>query len=344
MTQWAPEKVFLKSEFEKIAKANNFEVITSAQLQQFTQEAFDTIEKSIEGKHEIAKEAAAEIRSFRPVNIIDDVTFLKSVMFVREAQIAWEESGDDIEKGNKGSKTGFYTDTYLNRKLGRVGRKYKKDGTSEKEEPKEEPKKEDDGFLQRGDKVNVRGSKATVVDYTENGQLRVMIGNEKFTLSKKLTEEAESKVKPKEESAAERTTRLDSEVNETIEAINDFLESEEFEDTPIDKNPITDETISDFLDGDLVGDDAEYVKGKVRAYFDKKEEDDEIDEWVKENLASIKEIMTSNYRGTNMPLKKERIIAALKKVDDMPSQLMDQFKSELDKLGLGEYKKHIRAY
>lgn len=134
MTQLIPETSILKSEFDKMVKLNDFEVITQAQLKEYTQEAHDRIVKSVESKLELAKEAATEIRSFTPINVVDDTTFAKSVMFVREAQIQWDQPDpNDIEKGMGNKKTGYYTNTYLNRKLGRVGKKYSKDGSGKDE-------------------------------------------------------------------------------------------------------------------------------------------------------------------------------------------------------------------
>ena len=90
-----------------------------------------------------------EIRSFTAVEVVEpspisQFRIQKSIMYVRPKQVEWDEpelikgeDGEEIEK----ARSGKYTDTPLNRKLGRVGQKYggeKTDVTSsDKEKIKE---------------------------------------------------------------------------------------------------------------------------------------------------------------------------------------------------------------
>lgn len=119
-------KSYLKSEVEKSVKLGEIECFTADQIRNFTTESYNEINKSIDNdsKERQINEVALEVKSFSPIEVTDDVTLMKSILFIREAQIAWNEPvGDDIQK----SRTGRYLNTELNRKLGRVGKEYGED-------------------------------------------------------------------------------------------------------------------------------------------------------------------------------------------------------------------------
>ena len=116
-------KSYLKSEVEKLVKLGEIECFTADQIRNFTTESYNEINKSIDNdsKEKQINEVALEVKSFTPIEVTDDITLMKSILFIREAQIAWNEPvGDDIQK----SRTGRYLNTELNRKLGRVGKEY----------------------------------------------------------------------------------------------------------------------------------------------------------------------------------------------------------------------------
>lgn len=124
-------KSMLKSDFYTEVKINGYEVFTAEQIKNYTQEAHDDIQKSVTGdKSKAWAEVATEVRSFTPVQLTDDDTLQKSIVFYREAQVIWDKAeGDDISK----ARSGVYANTIENRKLGRVGHKY---GSKKAEEPK----------------------------------------------------------------------------------------------------------------------------------------------------------------------------------------------------------------
>ena len=134
-----------KSELNRFAESNKLEVYTNEQFGQFVENNKDLLVKSDRAELDEAEQREydtlfAEIRSFTPVTIYDNdpnskIRIVKSVMYVRPQQVEW----DDIEKSEDGeedlskARAGVYTDTGLNRKLGRVGQKYgsKKQPTDE---------------------------------------------------------------------------------------------------------------------------------------------------------------------------------------------------------------------
>jgi len=125
-----------KSELNRFAESNKLEVYTNEQFGQFVENNKDLLVKSDRAELDEAEQREydtlfAEIRSFTPVTIYDNdpnskIRIVKSVMYVRPQQVEW----DDIEKSEDGeedlskARAGVYTDTGLNRKLGRVGQKY----------------------------------------------------------------------------------------------------------------------------------------------------------------------------------------------------------------------------
>ena len=116
-------KSYLKSEVEKSVKLGEIECFTADQIRNFTTESYNEINKSIDNdsKEKQINEVALEVKSFSPIEVTDDVTLKKSIQFIRPSQIVWDTpEGDNIEK----SRTGKYLNTDLNRKLGRVGKRY----------------------------------------------------------------------------------------------------------------------------------------------------------------------------------------------------------------------------
>lgn len=129
-----------REEFDKLVKSSDLEQYTQKEFNQFIAdneeiltkgngtEELDDLEKS---EYETLTE---EIRSFAPVEVYETAPessnrIMKSIMFVRQKQVEWSEE-DVIIKSEDGSEkiekaqSGVYTDTALNRKLGRVGMKY----------------------------------------------------------------------------------------------------------------------------------------------------------------------------------------------------------------------------
>lgn len=126
-----------QSEFDKLMKSADFEQYTKEQFDSFiisneellikangTSE-LDDLEKS---EYNIIN---SEINSFSMVEVwgLKEGTksdIQKSVCYIRPKQVEWteelikSEGSDEMIK----SKSGVYTDTYLNRKLGRVGQRY----------------------------------------------------------------------------------------------------------------------------------------------------------------------------------------------------------------------------
>jgi len=128
-------KSLTQSELNTLVKLENLEVFTPEQLKKYVEDCNDTITKSEGSKAEMYKEVADEMRSFTPYMVWDDDTLEKSIKMVRRAQIEWDEPTDDISK----ARSGKYTNTPENRKLGRVGKQY---GSS----------KEEDGGYENGQK------------------------------------------------------------------------------------------------------------------------------------------------------------------------------------------------
>jgi len=124
-------ETILKSDLEKSVKLGEVEVFTAEQIKQFATDAYEEIQKSVDGQDKMYAEVASEVKSFKPIKVWDDKTLEKSIMFIRPAQIRWDEPvGDDICK----SRSGTYLNTPENRKLGRVGKKYGVEVTEKPEE------------------------------------------------------------------------------------------------------------------------------------------------------------------------------------------------------------------
>lgn len=129
------QKEITRSDFEKACKLNNLEYFTSDQVESWLKDSKTLIEKSqTEELDDIEKSLVDEFTVTAPnLNLVsvlnDDLT--KSVVYVRPSQIDWDkdENGDLMK-----AKSGTYSDTPENRKLGRVGQKY---GGSKGEEKKE---------------------------------------------------------------------------------------------------------------------------------------------------------------------------------------------------------------
>lgn len=124
-----------KEDLDKLIKSGEHEVITQDQFRDWIEaneevllkgerDELDELEKS---EHTTL---IAEINSYAKVDVWrhsqeSKNRVEKSVVLIRPKQVEWDaieksEDGEEIEK----SKSGTYTDTALNRKLGRVGQKY----------------------------------------------------------------------------------------------------------------------------------------------------------------------------------------------------------------------------
>lgn len=132
-----------QEELDKLVKSNDLECFSK---EQFDQYVISNKELLIKGESEeldeIEKneytEVTEEIRSFAKVDVYSKSSngssmLEKSIVYIRPKQVEWGEleksEGEELSK----SKSGTYTDTSLNRKLGRVGQKYgsKKEPTQE---------------------------------------------------------------------------------------------------------------------------------------------------------------------------------------------------------------------
>jgi hypothetical protein len=124
-----------RQELEKAVKDKGLEVYSEAQMRNFISSNEDILKSgsTTEELDELQKSEydtmVAELRSFSAVDVYDQegLTITKSTVYVRPKQVEWDEQsieksedGEEIEK----ARSGVYTDTALNRKLGRVGQKY----------------------------------------------------------------------------------------------------------------------------------------------------------------------------------------------------------------------------
>lgn len=136
-----------QNKFDKMIVERGFEVYSQKQFNDFIEsnreilvkgEQGDFSDELEKGEYENLKE---EIRSFSPIEVVtqsEESRFRieKSIVLVREKQVEFDEpeliKGEDGEMIEK-ARGGVYTNTSLNRKLGRVGQKYggKKESTPE---------------------------------------------------------------------------------------------------------------------------------------------------------------------------------------------------------------------
>ena len=137
-----------REDYDKLVKSGNLEQYTQQQFDAFVSSNEEILQKgnSTEELDELEKSEydnlVEEIKSFARVEVWDvaknsNMRLEKSIMYVRPEQVKWDE--ETLEKSEDGelikAKSGTYTDTPLNRKLGRVGQKYgsKKESESKKE-------------------------------------------------------------------------------------------------------------------------------------------------------------------------------------------------------------------
>ena len=134
-----------REELDKLIKSNDLERYTQQQFKQFVESNEEVLIKGERGELDDIEKSEydtliAELQSFTTVNVFDIAPesknrIVKSIEFIRPKQVEWDEiekSEDDEEDLSK-ARSGVYTDTSLNRKLGRVGQKYgsKKQSTDE---------------------------------------------------------------------------------------------------------------------------------------------------------------------------------------------------------------------
>ena len=137
------DNTITRQDFEKSLKLKDLESFTDVQVEQWTKDAKELLEKSTkEELNDIEKSQLEEFMVCAPnlgkVTVVnDDLT--KSLMYYRPSQVEWEVSEEvEIMK----SRAGTYKDTHENRKLGRVGQKF---GESKKEEESSLSNKEANG-------------------------------------------------------------------------------------------------------------------------------------------------------------------------------------------------------
>ena len=119
------DNTITREDFNKSLILKGLEAFTDVQVEQWTKEAKELLEKSTkEELNDIEKSQLEEFTVYAPnlckVTVVNnDLT--KSLMYYRTAQVEWGKSEDgEIMK----SKSGVYKDTVENRKLNRVGFNY----------------------------------------------------------------------------------------------------------------------------------------------------------------------------------------------------------------------------
>lgn len=145
-------------EFEEFKRRKNPEVYTKEQIGHWVEACKETLMKGDAGEANDIEKAEidnfkAELQSFMQVKVVGQSTdpLIKGLQydtyFVRPQQVEWE--ADEIVKSEDGkediqkSRVGKYTNTSLNRKMGRVGAQYgKKKDEDEVDEDKETIKRE----------------------------------------------------------------------------------------------------------------------------------------------------------------------------------------------------------
>ena len=178
-------KTFTKEDFEKSVKMNDLEVFTPGQIKAFVSSAGSEIEKSIEGKEDLMKSIADEVRSLTPNKVWgkdENGKLDYQILMTRPSQVEW----DSIEKSN-----GTYKETNFNKTLDRVGKKVK-------EEEKEEVEKSTGEDIEKSDRVK------KVMEEFKAGELKDSSGN-KVTDEKQAMAIAMSEEKEKEEEIEKAT-------------------------------------------------------------------------------------------------------------------------------------------
>lgn len=129
-----------REQFETLKRRENPEVFTSEQISNWIIDYSEMLQKAELSELDEVEKAAVdkfndEFKSFTKVTVIDlpaEDSLQKGLIYtdfyIREQQIKWdddviiksEDGKDIIEK----AKSGVYTDTEFNRKMGRVGQRY----------------------------------------------------------------------------------------------------------------------------------------------------------------------------------------------------------------------------
>ena len=122
-----------REELDKLIKSNDLERYTQQQFKQFVESNEEILIKGEKDELDDIEKSEydtliAELQSFTTVNVFDYAPesknrIIKSIEFVRPKQVEWDEIEKSEEAFSK-ARAGIYTDTPLNRKLGRVGQKY----------------------------------------------------------------------------------------------------------------------------------------------------------------------------------------------------------------------------
>jgi len=156
-----------RQELEKAVKDKGLEVYSEAQMLNFISSNEDILKSGsmTEELDEFQKSEyetmVEELRSFSAVDVYDQegLTIKKSKVYVRPKQVEFDEvtiekseDGEEIEK----ARSGVYTDTALNRKLGRVGQKYgsKKQSTDEGDDKKKPEEKSEEYYEKLAEERN----------------------------------------------------------------------------------------------------------------------------------------------------------------------------------------------
>lgn len=123
------QKEIARKDFNRVCEINDYEVFTEKQVQGYISHVKGIIQKS-----EVDNLSEDEVESINTFNedlpelhkaivLNDDLS--RELVFYRERKVIFEDTIEKSEGIEKAEKTGRYANTHQNRKLGRVGQKFK---------------------------------------------------------------------------------------------------------------------------------------------------------------------------------------------------------------------------
>ena len=142
------QKEIARKDFNRVCEINDYEVFTEKQVQGYISHVKGIIQKS-----EVDNLSEDEVESINTFNedlpelhkaivLNDDLS--RELVFYRERKVIFEDSIEKSEGIEKAEKIGRYANTHQNRKLGRVGQKFK-ERSKKAEEEKEKKGKSSSG-------------------------------------------------------------------------------------------------------------------------------------------------------------------------------------------------------
>jgi len=138
------QKEIARKDFNRVCEINDYEVFTEKQVQGYISHVKGIIQKS-----EVDNLSEDEVESINTFNedlpelhkaivLNDDLS--RELVFYRERKVIFEDSIEKSEGIEKAEKIGRYANTHQNRKLGRVGQKFKERSKKAEEEKSETPR------------------------------------------------------------------------------------------------------------------------------------------------------------------------------------------------------------